>query len=289
MIEAALSADHDLEVAETLRRGHAARVARAGAARGVDVVVVLGGDGTLSEAADGLAGTRTALAALPGGSTNVFARTIGVADDPVDATGQLLGALERRTIRRVGLGRVDGRYFLFHCGIGFDAAVVARVERNASALKRVAAHPMFAWAAVEVWLRHYDRRRPRFRVELPGGDGVEGIFAIVSNTSPYTYLGRRPITVAPEADLASPLSVTVFRRPGTLTLLRLAAEALWAPRHLARSRQVSHHRDVTKARVSAWEADDPFPYQVDGDHLGEVTGLEITYEPDVLDLVVPPR
>src|SRR5687768_11921903 len=132
MIAKALSADHTVEVAETSRRGHATRLAQGAAADGVDVVVVLGGDGTLNEAANGLAGSSTALAPLPGGSTNVFARTIGLPDDPVEATQLLLEALAAGSIRRVGLGSVNGRYFLFHVGMGFDAAVVQQVERRSS-------------------------------------------------------------------------------------------------------------------------------------------------------------
>jgi diacylglycerol kinase family enzyme len=88
VIQKALSADHDVTLAETSRRGHATRLARGAAADGVEVVVALGGDGTLNEAANGLAGTDCALAPLPGGSTNVFARTLGLPNDPIEATGQ---------------------------------------------------------------------------------------------------------------------------------------------------------------------------------------------------------
>ncbi len=118
VIRKALSADHDVEVAETNRRDHATSLARGAAHDGVDVVVVLGGDGTLNEAANGLAGSDTALATLPGGSTNVFARTIGLPNDPIEATSDLLDALARGSIRPVGLGNVNGRYFLFHTGRG---------------------------------------------------------------------------------------------------------------------------------------------------------------------------
>ena len=93
MIQKALSADHDVTLAETSRRGHATRLAQGAAAAGTEVVVVLGGDGTLNEAANGLAGSPCALAALPGGSTNVFARTIGLPNDPIEATSDLLDAL----------------------------------------------------------------------------------------------------------------------------------------------------------------------------------------------------
>src|SRR6202165_4575750 len=124
VIQKALAADHEVTVSETSRRGHAARLAQGAAADGLDAVVVLGGDGTLNEAANGLAGSKTALGVLPGGSTNVFARTIGMTNDPIEATGEMLTALSRHSMRRIGLGNVNGRYFLFHVGLGFDAAVV---------------------------------------------------------------------------------------------------------------------------------------------------------------------
>jgi diacylglycerol kinase family enzyme len=124
VIQKALSADHDVTLAETNRRNHASRLAQGAAKEGYDVVVALGGDGTLNEAANGLAGTKTALAALPGGSTNVFARTIGLPNDPIEATAALLDGMAAEKIEEIGLGRVNGRYFLFHVGIGFDAAVV---------------------------------------------------------------------------------------------------------------------------------------------------------------------
>lgn len=131
VIAKALASDHDVRVADTSERGHATRLALEAADRGDDAVVVLGGDGTLNEAANGLAGSDTALASVPGGSTNVFARAIGLPNDAVEATGVLLDALARRSVQRVGLGAVNGRYFLFHLGVGFDAAVVAQVERRA--------------------------------------------------------------------------------------------------------------------------------------------------------------
>ena len=100
VIHKALSADHDVVLKETNRRGHAARLAQGAAADGMDAVVVLGGDGTLNEAANGLAGSPTALGVLPGGSTNVFARTLGMANDPIEATSQLLSALAARSVER---------------------------------------------------------------------------------------------------------------------------------------------------------------------------------------------
>jgi diacylglycerol kinase family enzyme len=284
VIAKALAADHRVTVAETSRRGHATRLARGAAADGADLVVVLGGDGTLNEAANGLAGTDTALAALPGGSTNVFARTLGLPDDPIEATGVLLDALARGAIRRVGLGVANGRYFLFHVGIGFDAAVVAQVERRGS-LKRWASHALFAWAGVDTWLRHYERDRPRFAVRIEGRTTVDdGVFAICENTDPYTFVGTRPFTVAPGADLDNALFVVTLRTLDAIPLLGVLASALGSGRRMRRSRHVAVGDDVTSIEVDGYG---PFPYQVDGDYLGEVEQLTLRHEPDALALVVP--
>lgn len=284
LIQKTLGAVHDLETMETSRRGHAARIARGAARRGVEVVAVLGGDGTLNEAADGLVGTGTALAPLPGGSTNVYARTLGLARDPVDATQQLLRSLAARSVRRIGLGRVNDRYFLFHSGVGFDAAVVAQVERHSS-IKRYAAHPIFVVASFDTWLRTYDHSHGRFAVRLDSGEVIDGgTMAIVSKTSPYTYLGHRPLVVAPAAGLETPLSVTVITTRHAPSMLSLAAAALVSPQALHKHPNVEHRDGVRAAVVTGTE---PFPYQVDGDYLGEVLRLEFAYEPDVLTLVVP--
>src|SRR3954453_6217903 len=181
VIQKALSADHQVTMAETSRRGHATRLAQGAANDGTDVVVVLGGDGTLNEAANGLAGSATALAPLPGGSTNVFCRPLGLADAPVEAAGALLDPLSRRSIRRVGLGCVNDRYFLFHVGMGFDAAVVQQVERR-SALKRYVSHPLFIYAAFDTALRHYDRSRPPLDVHPADGSVIDdGYVAVCFN------------------------------------------------------------------------------------------------------------
>jgi diacylglycerol kinase family enzyme len=283
VIRKALSADHDVTLAETSRRGHATRLAQGAAGDGTDVVVVLGGDGTLNEAANGLAGTQTALAALPGGSTNVFARTLGLPNDPIEATGVLLDALDRGSIRPVGLGSVNGRYFLFHVGLGFDAASIEQVERRAS-LKRYAGHPLFIWAALTTWMRHYDRSRPRFVVRI--GDVVvdDGYFTIVLNTNPYTYLGNRPLAIAPEAGLDQPLVAITIRSLDFAKVLPIIASAVVAPARIQRSRWVSYRPGVSEMTVTGHG---PFPYQVDGDHLGDATTLTLKHEPEVLRLVLP--
>lgn len=298
VIQKSLSADHDLAVAETSRPGHATRLAQGAAARGADAVIVLGGDGTLNEAANGLAGTACALGVLPGGSTNVFARTIGMTNDPIEATGELLGALSNGDggIRRVGLGKVNGRRFLFHVGIGFDAAVVSQVEKR-SAIKRYLGHAFFAYTALATWATGYDRRNPHFSAVLHAAGGREvqvddGFFAIVMNTNPYTFVGERPFNLAPGTGLDTPLSAVVIRSLGAFTILRLAAAAIRAPAEggarpaVVEQRRVTAMRDVTRATVSARGT---VPYQVDGEPLGDAETLELGWEPDCLRLVVPGR
>ena len=284
VIRKALSADHEVTVAETSRRGHALRLAQDASAGDIDTVVVLGGDGTLNEAANGLAGTDTALGVVPGGSTNVFARTIGMASDPIEAAGQLLGALERDSCRRIGLGSVNGRYFLFHVGMGFDAAVVAQVERRA-ALKRYAGHPLFVYAAFTTWLRHYDRGRPRLAVHTPDGALVDdGYLCLCFNSNPYTYLGTRPLNVAPDADLERGLVAVTFRSLDAMRLLALVASALGTGSWLRRHRKIDYRTDLLALTV---RGHGPFPYQVDGDYLGETEQLELRHAPDALTIVQP--
>ncbi|MGH9056478.1 MAG: diacylglycerol/lipid kinase family protein [Acidimicrobiales bacterium] len=305
VIQKSLAADHQVTVAETSRRGHATRLAHSAATKGTDVVVVLGGDGTLNEAANGLAATPCALGVLPGGSTNVFARTIGVTNDPIEATGQLLSALGAGPggVRSVGLGSVNARRFLFHAGIGFDAAVVAQVERR-TALKRHLGHAFFSYTALETWARRFDRRQPHFSVELHRGGGKEpvgvddGYFAIILNTDPYTFLGERAFNLVPGTSLDTPLSAVVFRSVGAATLLAVAAAALVRDGGIGRHRKVAVVRDVTGglvlSRASGTGAGTVLstaaagvPYQADGDYLGTVNRCELRWEPDALRLVVP--
>jgi diacylglycerol kinase family enzyme len=284
VIEKALSADHDVVRAETNRRGHAARLAQDAAMKNMDIVVVLGGDGTLNEAANGLAGTDTALAALPGGSTNVFARTLGLPDDAVEATGVLLDTIDRGAIHPVGLGSVNGRYFLFHAGLGFDAAVVAEVEKRGQ-LKRYASHPLFVYAAIDTWLRHYDRRKPAFRVEFSDGTIVpDAKFGICLNTNPYTYLGSRPLDLAPEATLDRGLVMISIRSLRLTKIAGLAAGALRGTDALKNNKAVDYRTDLSEFTLVGHR---PFPYQVDGDYLGEVTNLHFKHEPNILRLLVP--
>lgn len=284
VINKAFSADHDVTLVETSRRGHATRLALGAANEGYDVVVVMGGDGTLNEAANGLMGTDTALGVLPGGSTNVFARQIGLPNDPVEATGVLLDSLAAGSIRSIGLGTVDGRGFLFHTGLGFDAAVVEQVERRSS-LKRYAGHPLFVYAGFATWFCHFDHSRPRMAVRLEDGRVVDDAYlTIVLNTSPYTYLGNRGLDLTPEATLDNGLSLVAIRTMDFAKMLGLIGSAIGSGRHLRSSRHAVVAHDLAGLEVTGHG---PFPYQLDGDFLGHAESLRFEHRPDSLRLVVP--
>lgn len=297
LVQKALTAHHDVEVAQTTRRGHATKLARSAANDGFDAVLVLGGDGTLNETADGLVGTTCALGALPGGSTNVYAQTLGTPADVVAAAEAVALSLSRGVVQRIGVGNASGRRFLFHCGLGFDAAVIRRVERHGE-LKRLAPHPLYVASAFATWFRHFDRRAPGFDISIPAtGEVIEGVyFAIVSKTTPYTYLGRRPIHVAPEAGLDRPLALTAFTRIDVVTLLGGAASAMASGKFLRSRAGIVHRHDIDSLQVvgrisspGPFPGPSPghFPWQVDGDDLGDTADLEINYEPACLSLILP--
>ena len=278
-----LARGHDVEMVETNRRGHATRYAHDAARRGIDVVIGYGGDGTLNEVATGIAGTDTALGVLPGGSTNVFARTIGLPNDPVAAVDLLAAGLDAGNLHPIGLGRVNGRFFCFHTGIGYDAAVVQAVERRA-ALKRWLGHPLFISAALTTWLKGYDRRHPHFELDAGAHGRIDdGYFSIVLNTNPYTYLGNRGLDLSPAATLDRALVVVTFRTLRVLPILRGLGAALRGG-GVATSEHLVEWCDVEHLVVDGVE---PFPYQVDGDFLGSVQHLEFTHVPDAVRLVFP--
>lgn len=277
-----LAKHHDVQVVETNERGHATRFAQDAAARGLDAVVGFGGDGTLNEIATGLAGSDTALAMLPGGSTNVFVRTLGIANDPMVALTQLMAGIDRNEIEHVSLGQANGRYFTFHAGIGYDAAVVEQVERRSS-LKRLVGQPLFAYSALHSWFKSYDRKYPHFTMNIDGRAIPNGFFSVVLNTNPYTFVGKHPIHLSSAASLEKKLVVVTFRKMTTPLMLKTLYSALRRG-GLETSSGIDIATDVEHVKI---EFPAPFPYQLDGDYLGDTTSIDIKHCPESLRLVRP--
>ncbi|MDH3292913.1 MAG: diacylglycerol kinase family protein [Acidimicrobiia bacterium] len=285
-IQRRLSECFDLTVIDTTKSGHAIRLAHGASRSGADVVIGFGGDGTINEVANGLLGSSTAAAPLPGGSTNVFARALGFPNDPVAATEVLVEAIEQQSVTPAGVGMAADRAFLFHSGIGFDAAVVERVEQRGT-VKRYAGHPFFVAITVDTWLRRIDRSRPWFSIEDQEGNDF-GTFhmAVALNCSPYTFLGDRPLDLAPEAGLDAPLSLVGLRSMSLPGLVGAARQALGGSGGIGNSRTTGHWSGLDAVTVIGHR---PFPYQLDGESCGWLDRLEIRHLPNALRVVVPAK
>ncbi len=278
----ALRGRYEVDSVETQARNHATELCREAAQEGYDVVCAFGGDGTFNEAANGLAGSDTPLTCLPGGSTNVFCRILGIPNDVVDATEHLLGMADDWRPRSIDLGVVGDRRFLFTAGVGLDASVTKRVD--ARPLLKARFGPWFyATAAIGAVNREYTVHPHRLAVEVDG-EAHEGITAIFQNTTPYTYFASRAIDLAEDVALDSgTVAGVVLRRASPVDVPTIAFRALTRAR-IVRHRQVDAFSGATSARVRSLD-DRPLPLQVDGDYLGELPELTVGVDPGALRVV----
>jgi diacylglycerol kinase family enzyme len=274
----ALGSRYEVEAIDTQERNHATQICREAASEGYDAVVAFGGDGTVNEAANGLAGSDTPLTALPGGSTNVWARTLGIPNDVVDATEHLLRMADEWVPRRVDLGRVNERLFVFASGVGLDASVVERVDAHPYRKARFGAW-YYSYAGVAIFSRRYLLNPPRVRVRA-GGKTLEGVTVIVQNSDPFTFFRERPIRVVEPAGLRTgSLSAAVLRRATALEMPTLIPRLLSGrARSVMRNRQVEPVPEVHQLAVEAID-ERPFPLQVDGDYIGEYSEVEFGVRP----------
>src|SRR3954464_9115060 len=258
----ALQARHEVGAVDTRAKLHATELCREAAEEGYELVVAFGGDGTVNEAANGLVGTGRALTCLPGGSTNVFCRTLGIPRDVVDATEHLLQVADRWEPRRVDLGRVNGRHFTFSSGIGLDASVVEQVDAHPT-LKSRYTRWYYTYVAVSQFMRNYLVHPPRIEVEADGRK-TEGVTVIVQNSDPFTYFGPRPIRVNEGAALDNgTLSLSVLERASARDMPTLIPRLFSAnARTVQRHRQVAGYAGIDYAHIRAL-AGTSFPLQVD--------------------------
>jgi len=285
----ALQGRYEVETVATEAQNHATEIGREVRDHGYDLVVAFGGDGTLNEVANGLAGTDVPVSVLPGGSTNVVCRTLGIPNDVVDATEHLLAALDDWAPRRIDLGRADGRHFVFSCGVGIDATVVKRVDAHPR-LKSRAGPYYYSWAAISAFYRQYMVNPIRLRVEI-GGEATEGVTALAQNSDPFTYFASRPVRVCEGVEIDDgTLSLGVLKRAAQRDMPTLIPRLFSDQRPAARHRQIEHFEGVAAASIaSTSETKDgvtrPFPIQVDGDYIGERTSLELSVAPGALTFV----
>ncbi|MGH2698899.1 MAG: diacylglycerol/lipid kinase family protein, partial [Actinomycetota bacterium] len=276
-----LEADFKLEVVETTARNHAGELARDAIDRGFEAVIAFGGDGTINETAQGLIGSEVALGLLPGGSTNVLARALGVPRDPVEATAFVASHLKSSTSVRINAARLNDRFFLFNSGMGLDAETVRRVESDPEG-KRRHHERLFVRNAFGAGLTEYRGVAPMISMAVGDAEPVEVVTAITCNGAPFTYLGGWPVDVCPNARLDKGLDVFGISRLRARTIPRLVY-SLFVSRSHTGWRSTSYHHDVAAVRLRATR---PMPVQVDGDYLGRLDKADISLVPEALSLLV---
>jgi diacylglycerol kinase family enzyme len=283
LVLTALQARFEVDAVDTKAPGDATELCRQAAPLAYDLVVALGGDGTVNEAANGLLGSDTPLCALPGGSANVFAKMLGIPGDLLDATEHLLALADDWRPRRVDLGVVNGRCFTFASGLGLDASVVERVDSKPHLKRRLGPY-YFAWVALVTFLRRYLLRPPRLSVDAAGRT-LEGVTAVVQNGASFTYFQDRPIEIVGGASLRSgAFAGGVLHRATPLTMPFIAWRAFSPRARVADHRQVSPLGTLSEMTVSSADGR-PLPLQADGDFLGEVEQARYSILPGALNVI----
>jgi diacylglycerol kinase family enzyme len=286
LVVRALGSRLELDTRQTQYRGHAGKLAAASAAEGYDLVVTFSGDGTVNEVVNGLMRIREpterpAIAPIPGGSANVFARTLGLPPEAGRAVQHILAAVASGDRRKIGLGLAGDRYFTFSAGLGIDAEVIADMDRQRARGRRASVA-----AYLRTVVRRYyrtDRRRPALTLRAPGQPPVHGLFmGVVTNSSPWTYVGSRPVRPA-HADFSSGLDLFAMRRLRTLTTLAALG-------HMMHSHEgdLPAGRDVVSASALselAFQADRPIAFHIDGEYLGETESVAFRFVPDALCVI----
>ncbi len=279
----ALRGSYLVDAIDTESRDHATELCREAARSGYDVVVAFGGDGTVNEAANGLAGSDTPLSCLPGGRTNVYCRMLGIPTDVVDATEHLLQLADDWRPRRVDIGLVNDRHFLFSAGVGLDASVVERVDAHPRMKARLGEW-YYTWTGIGTFNRRYLLRPPRLEASL-GEERVRGVTAIVQNAAPYTYFGNRPVHMGEGATLTSgDLAGVILRRASPVDIPTIIWRALSRRFRLARHRRVHGFSGLRELSVRSLD-DRPLPVQVDGDYIGEATEVVFAVKPGGIAVV----
>ncbi len=292
----ALKSRLQLTVVHTTHRGHGGEIAHAAAQDSVDVIVVHGGDGTVSNVVNGLLGAPgqlptghiPAVAIVPGGSANVVARSLGISPDPTMATNQLIALLDdygrRQTWRRIGVIDCGERWAVLNAGMGVDAEVVAAVEEQRN--KGVTVNATRYWrTAIPITIR-YTRREPVLTLRLPGREPISGVhFVWVSNASPWTYSNDRPLWTNPTCTFESGLGVFALTGMKVIPTLRLVGQMV-SKRPKLEAKQLI--RDDDAACLEVTSDGPPIASQFDGDYLGLREKMTFRSVPGALPVVAPP-
>ena len=299
-IAGTLAARTQIEVVETRYRGDAREIAARAVDEGWDALLVLSGDGTINEIVNGLMDKATiragrppaneaelasrlpAIGAIPGGNANVFTRDLGVPADPVAAVEVIGARLAAGTTRTIGLGLAGDRYFTFNAGLGWDAEVVRGVEEQ-RAQGRPASTGLYIRTALRQYYRRTDRRHPELTVAAADGTRIDPVaLAIVSNTTPWSYAGQRPVSPTPAASFDTGLDAFMLRRLRTISTLNALRQMASRTDQPVTGKYVVNLHDQAEITVRARK---PVALQVDGDYVGEAESVTFRSVPDALRVI----
>jgi diacylglycerol kinase (ATP) len=259
-----------VEVCLTERPGHARELAREAVRSGMDMVIAAGGDGTINDVIQALAGHPTALGVLPLGTANVWAHETNIPRTPTEAAEVLLHGLRRR----VDLGRAGNRYFLLMAGIGFDAEVARRVEDRG--LKRLGLK-LLDYAAVTGYLTVTQRPAKLLVRQESRRRTTHSLMVVIGNSRLY----GSSMTFTSKAVLDDGLLDVVFVGGGGI-FYRASVLLRAALRRPSLGPRVVYSR----CRRIRLESDVPLPVQVDGEVVGTLP-LSFSIEPQALTVIVP--
>lgn len=295
-----------LEARFTHYGGHAEEMVRGLTRDDFDVIIPAGGDGTVNEVINGLLGDAggeiadwhdlPAVAVLPTGSANVFARALGYPSDTLAAADMLVALLQEDLRRRISLGTWKGddqaaRWFAVNAGFGIDAEVIARMERARS--RGFSASPLlYLQVSTRAWLKA-QMHPPKIRVEATDVDGAElkhdnvpMLFA--SNTNPWTFLGPLPVVTNPRNSFDMGLGLfgltSVHGLGGVAAMMHLIGVG-----HGKRYEKLVAKRTIEfdNAEQVTLTCEKGQRFQVDGEFEGEHIKVRLESVPDVFEVFAP--
>ena len=289
LIVRSIEATYDTQVMFTHQRSHAIEIARQARLDGFDYVLILGGDGTVNEAINGLLAHDLAhlpqpiLAVIPGGLANVFTRNLGFSADAISATGEILESLEQRNYRTISLGTFNNRWFAFNAGIGLDAGILSAMEAL-----RAEGRKASPGGYLLTGLRHYfddtEQYPPQIQIQNERGEIIQdAAMLIIQNAAPWSYIGPVSLDFATTANFNDGLDVVALT---DLTPASIAAYLAEAAVHVPTDKRsrLSWLKKCTEIEVKVPK---PFPAHVDGDSIGEVSFARVTHHKDALQVAVP--
>jgi len=282
-----LSKHLEITAINTSARNDAIEIAKSAQQQGFELVIGLGGDGTVNEIANGLLldgpnPEGPLLAAIPGGNGNVFARNMGLSENPMEATAQILNAIDKKRFQEIGVGRIAtnnlSRWFLFNAGIGLDAAVLAEMEARRASGKTVSDLAYATLALRELFARTDRKHGSLSLVSDSGGIQRNAHFALIVNLAPWAYLGSKPLNPLPSASHHTALDVYAPTSLSLSSVLRLASRAI-AGKSAENERNVISLSNQKQVHI---QSETPLWIQVDGDVLTQSVELTATHIPNAL-------